>query len=295
MKLAHLSDPHLCNLQGVSWTSLLRGKRITGFANLMAKRRWTHHEQIACALARRLRDSDVDHVVITGDLTNLALEPEFEKVQNWLREDLALSPDRVTIVPGNHDRYTAEATRSRSLERTLTPYLGDSEQGTFPFVRTRGPLALIGLDSAVVQPAFVAAGQLGSVQLNALRRILDAPELRSRTPVLLLHHPPRWTRSWLREMQDGLRDAAALQALLPHRPGLILHGHRHRTLLYGVYAGTMKWVVGGAPSASNTDPSPDRIAAFNTYEFDETGMLLHVTSTTVNAHGEAKTRPLEIT
>jgi hypothetical protein len=40
----------------------------------------------------------------------------------------------------------------------------------FPFVRRRGPLALIGVSSAVPTPPLMATGRLGRAQLDALDR-----------------------------------------------------------------------------------------------------------------------------
>src|ERR1700749_894847 len=82
------------------------------------------------------------------------------------------TPDRVTIIPGNHDAYV-RATQHRFAE-TFGNYLGgdDASNGTFPFVCQRGPLALIAVSSAVPTPPLMATGWLGRSQLDALDRIL---------------------------------------------------------------------------------------------------------------------------
>jgi 3',5'-cyclic AMP phosphodiesterase CpdA len=282
MKIAHLSDPHLLDLHGVAWRTLLSSKRITGAANLLVARARKHRAPIAQQIARHIRESHVDHVVITGDVTNLSLDPEFELVARWLREDLALDPGRVSVVPGNHDRYTRDAARSEAFERMLGPYLvSDLPSPTrFPYVHLRGPLAILGVDSAVPRPPLVAAGEVGRDQLERLRKLLDDAAVRQRTPVILVHHPPRWTRSWCKEMTDGLRDAAALQAILPQRPGLLLHGHMHRTMVHSLHACRSRWTVVGAPSASSTST-----AGYHTYVFDDDGKLIKMLSTTRGADG----------
>ena len=45
----------------------------------------------------------------------------------------------------------------------------------FPFVRMLGPVALIGINSAVPTPPLVASGRLGAAQLDAHRRRAGAP------------------------------------------------------------------------------------------------------------------------
>ena len=50
---------------------------------------------------------------------------------------------------------------------------GDDGDAAFPFLRRRGPLALIGLSSAVPTAPFMATGRLGAEQLARSRELLD--------------------------------------------------------------------------------------------------------------------------
>jgi 3',5'-cyclic AMP phosphodiesterase CpdA len=170
-KLAHLSDPHLPPLPAPRLRDLA-GKRALGYLNWKRNRRKFHRRDVLDALVSDIRKQAPDHIAVTGDLVNLALEAEFAPARAWL-ESIGAS-DHVTVVPGNHDAYV-NATRHRFAE-TLGHYLGgdDAVEGDapFPFLRRRGPLALIGVSSAVPTPPLMATGWLGRTQYDALERIL---------------------------------------------------------------------------------------------------------------------------
>ena len=116
MRVAHFSDLHVLALDGVS-RSRFFNKRFTGLVNLRLKREHKHRPAHVRAVAREIARAKVDHVVITGDLTNLALEQEFEAVSRLIADDLGLDAEHVTIVPGNHDLYTRGAMRTQRLRR----------------------------------------------------------------------------------------------------------------------------------------------------------------------------------
>src|SRR5688572_10373746 len=196
MRVAHFSDLHVLALDGVSRLRLLN-KRFTGWVNLKLKRAHKHRPAYVRAIAREITRAKIDHVVITGDLTNLALEQEFEATKQLLEDELELDAENVTVVPGNHDLYTRGALRSRRfttffshyMESDLPELAAEIPLGRFPVVKLRGPLAIIGMSSAVPRPPLMASGKLGQAQLNALERILEHPEVKKRTAVVALHHP----------------------------------------------------------------------------------------------------------
>jgi len=268
-------------------------KRLTGWGNLRLKRNHIHRASYVRAIAREIARAKVDHVVVTGDLTNLALEPEFELARGVLLGELGIEPARVTVVPGNHDLYTRGALVSRRFERYFAEWLVsdlpelavDVGGARFPVVKLRGSVAVVALSSAVPRAPFVAAGELGPAQLDALGRVLAHPEVARRTLVLALHHPPIHGWSRLKAHMEGLRDAPALLSLLMPLPrGLILHGHLHRRIqrILTTSRGMVQQV--GATSASLHDETVDRMAGFNVYEIDERGIArieaaVHVPST----------------
>jgi 3',5'-cyclic AMP phosphodiesterase CpdA len=282
VRIAHLSDLHVLSLEGAVPFRLFN-KRITGYVNLRLKRGSQHKPFAVEAIAREIRRQGVEQVVITGDVTNLALEVEFDRVRHLLLEDLGLPPDRVSMVPGNHDVYTRGAHRTRRFFRYFEaclrsdlPGLAAPELGgVFPFVRLRGPVALIGLSTALPRPPLMASGSLGDPQLRALERILAHPEVRARTPVILQHHPWHNPPSRAKTLFEGLWDADAEGlALRDVERGLLLHGHLHRRVHRQLRTARGLIDAIGATSASLVHESEERMAAFNVYEIDDDGVIV---------------------
>jgi 3',5'-cyclic AMP phosphodiesterase CpdA len=281
MRIAHFSDLHVLALDGVPRARFLN-KRITGWVNLRVKRSHKHRLGHVRAVAREITRANVDHVVITGDLTNLALEQEFVAVREMLELELGLRPDQISAVPGNHDLYTRGAMRDQRFTKYFHDYVASDlpelcatiPLGRFPFVKLRGPLAIVGLSSAVPRPPLMASGQLGKPQLDALKRVLGHPEVQKRTPIILLHHPIHNPPSRMKTFVKGLWDADRLIAALAglHR-GLLLHGHLHvrRKRALGTPVGELLAV--GATSASLHHDDEHKMAGFNLYEFDDSGAL----------------------
>ena len=220
--LAHLSDPHLPPLPAPRLSELM-GKRAFGYLNWTRNRYKYQRRDVLDALVTDMNAQAPDHIAVTGDLVNLALVAEFAPARAWLE---AVGPsDRVSVVPGNHDAYV-RATQDRFV-KTYSDYLSSDDasggSNAFPFLRRRGPLALIGVSSAVPTPPLMATGWLGSSQLAALDRLLSGLRAEPLFRVLLVHHPLRSDAAAKR-----LTDSDELLALLKkHGVELVLHGHDH--------------------------------------------------------------------
>jgi 3',5'-cyclic AMP phosphodiesterase CpdA len=272
--LAHLSDPHLPPLPAARWRDLA-GKRALGYLNWARNRHKYHRRDVLDALVADMQAQSPDHIAVTGDLVNLALEAEFAPSRAWLES--VGPPDRVTVIPGNHDAYV-RATRHR-FAQAWGPYLsGDDAQGgsgTFPSLRRRGPLALISLSSAVPTAPLMATGRLGQAQLDDLGRMLAGLAAEQAFRVLLVHHPLRSNSRFKR-----LTDSADLLALLKrHGVELILHGHDHVHSTIRVEGPNGAIPAVGVPSASALAHGHYPAAAYNLFSIERDGAAWRVEQT----------------
>jgi 3',5'-cyclic AMP phosphodiesterase CpdA len=259
--LAHLTDPHLAPLPKPRLVELA-GKRVLGYLNWRRSRHRVHLAEQLSLLVRDLKAQAPDHVAVTGDLVNIALAAEFTQARAWLQ---ALgAPHDVTLVPGNHDAYVPAALAMQAAH--WHDYMRDdganSDALRFPFVRRRGPLALIGLSTSVPTGPFMATGRLGAAQLGRLDALLG--ELADCCRVVLIHHPPKSPHS----RHKRLIDAADLLGVLRRRGAeLLLHGHDHVHALECLDGPDRPIPALGVPSASASGDHVER-AAYNLYRID---------------------------
>jgi len=261
--LAHLSDPHLGPLPAPRLRELL-GKRATGFINWRRKRHLIHRGDVLARIVADLKAQAPDHIAVSGDLVNIALPGEYVAALTWLS---SLGPPHdVTLVPGNHDVYVRGAARFPPLHWSRYMRGDDGAETAFPFLRRRGPLALIGLSSAVPTAPFMATGRLGGEQLAQLAQTLDECGRHGLFRVVMVHHPPispparRFKR---------LLDGADLCAVLSrHGAELVIHGHDHRRSLIELKGPRGPIPVVGVPSASEAPPGEHDRAGYNLYRVE---------------------------
>lgn len=272
--LAHLSDPHFFSTIGSRLPDFLN-KRLYGYFSWRWRRRHEHDNKVVLAIIEDLRRQHPDHIAVTGDLTQLGLPDEYHRATEFLR---ALgSPKRVTIIPGNHDAYVASAwERNRAL---WLPYLmGDGESASgekdaisFPFVRRRGKVDIIGLSTAQPCLPILAVGSLGKVQLQRLESILVEGGRYGRCRVVLIHHPPLpGIIGWRKRLIDY---QAFCQVLQRFGAELVLYGHAHYSACSSLETAAGHISIVGVPSASALGRRPERRAAYNLYcmEYNDQG------------------------
>jgi 3',5'-cyclic AMP phosphodiesterase CpdA len=264
--LAHLSDPHLPPLPAPRLRDLA-GKRALGYLNWTRNRQRFHRRDVLDTLVSDMQAQAPDHIAITGDLVNLALEAEFAPSLRWLESVGA--PDRVTVIPGNHDAYV-RATQHR-FAQAWGNYLESDHKpdggAAFPSLRQRGPLALVGVSSAVPTPPFMATGRLGRPQLDALERVLAGLASGQAFRVLLIHHPLR-SDSRAKRLTDSHEVLALLKQ---YGVELILHGHDHVHSTIWVDGPNGPIPAVGVPSASALAHRRHPAAAYNLFSIERDG------------------------
>lgn len=248
--LAHLSDAHLGPLPEARLREVF-GKRFFGLVNWNRKRSRHFGADTLDPLMDDMLAQRVDHIAVTGDLVNLSLPDEFDTAADFLAS--LGSPRDVTVVPGNHDTYVRSAMHYH-LER-WAPFMAgdDSAPGTpldvhsFPFVRRRGPVAVVGVSTAIPTAVFLARGKAGEAQLRRLAYVLGQLKEEGLFRVVMIHHPPVGRRSFHRD----LADARAVRLVLSRAGAeLVLHGHDHHASVGAIASEAGPIPVVGVPSAS---------------------------------------------
>lgn len=208
----------------------------------------------------------VDHVVITGDLTNRATPEEFQNASRFVKElahDLGLSLDRFVVVPGNHDlswdvpvyawRWPRQlsALREGSYERIEARPRGGlwRDPAEYPkrfanyaahfYEPTFGrPWSLDASAQFEVQPSIDP--RIAFVALNSACQIDEArPENVDLDEDALAEAAEQLRRArsvgraeitvaaWHHPMSDAVRSSGALERLTALGAKLYLHGHVH--------------------------------------------------------------------
>lgn len=237
VRIAHLSDLHLPNVAGFT-PRFWNVKRTLGWLNWQIKRRVVHKMEAVDAILADILAQAPDHVAITGDLVNIGLPFEYEAALRFLQR--VGPPERVSVVPGNHDIYVdPEGAAGTALWRAYMMPDSDIElaalaghgQGApwyfdaFPFVRKVGCVALIGVNSSRPTAVGYAGGTVGAGQIARLGAALDATRAAGVARVVLIHHPPLRGLAASRRAIDDV--AAVEEAIGRHGAELVLHGHNH--------------------------------------------------------------------
>ncbi len=237
MRFLHCSDVHITQdyFSVPPWR--LGWRRSLALFELSVGGRARKYAQARATLRQIAQDMGplkVDHLIVSGDLTQYSTEWEFKGARESLG-DVAADKRRCTVIPGNHDRYTPGAVRDGRFERYFGHLLesdlpGYAREGPFPFVRLLGEdVAIVGLSSARVP--FVPGmsfGYVGRAQLEGLQELIRDPKLAHRAVLVLVHHAPRTDKNRPDKPLHGLRDGEALLRALPGPRFAVLHGHIHR-------------------------------------------------------------------
>ena len=256
--LAHLSDPHLGPIPTPRLAEIIN-KRGLGLINWYRKRRRHHSRAVLDAIVRDMQAQAPGHIAVTGDLVNISLDVEFANAARWL--DRVGTPQNVTLVPGNHDAYIRRV--AGHAARHWGDYMRGDDGAEFPFVRRRGPVAIIGLTTSLPTGPFMATGRLGPDQLSRLAEILIGLAREPVFRVVLIHHPPMPNRGhYMKRLIDG----PIFRALLAeHGAELLLHGHNHEQQLMWLDGPRGRIPAIGVPSASAIISDHDEPAAYNLY------------------------------
>lgn len=266
-RLAHISDAHLGPLPDVTYRDLA-SKRMVGYVNWQRNRRRHHHDGVVDSIVADLKTHAPDHLAVTGDLVNLALDDEIELARAWL-ETLGAA-DAVSVVPGNHDAYVPGAFDKAC--RAWAPWMssdnapGAVDQHSFPYVRVRENVALIGVSTARATAPFMANGFFREGQASRLAKILDDTGKRGLFRVVMIHHPP--VRGAVGQHKRLFGIGKFQKVISSHGAELVLHGHSHLPSLYWIEGPKGPVPVVGVAAAGQSAGSERPAAQFNLIDIE---------------------------
>ena len=241
MRILHLSDLHF-GAETLHWGEVLPNldKGLIGLANLKLNPSRVFPAQLRERVLQKAVELDWDLCVITGDLTNISAENEFQVAKKGLQR--LREKGSLLLCAGNHDRYTTKSLgRMESFFKEDWPY---SQRAKSPFPQYElGDWVIISLNQAVARGVFSSQGELQG-GISALKELLSS--LSSKKIILMGHYPlflPKGVHEAKKHRLEGMKELAEL--LLEQKVRLYLHGHMHQSWSFLVEGSNLQAVNSG--------------------------------------------------
>jgi 3',5'-cyclic AMP phosphodiesterase CpdA len=255
MRIAHLSDVHMLDARpSRARSGYSMGHHFLSFGRPLDADLRKRKLARALSASRRV---GADHIVISGDLTEIGAPGEFETLAEVLHES-GIPADRMTLVPGNHDLYTSAEAWRWALQGPLAAFRETSADKPGRVIECAG-VRILPIDVARHQPVTRSAGWIADEELKLIQRHGLDTGLSDRPLVLVQHHPPfvRPTKAlhWI----DGLVGAKHLMTLLEtFRHLFVLHGHLHSAVNRALSCGVAR-ILGATAVVDDRESSRVRL------------------------------------
>lgn len=240
MKIAHISDLHLNTL--FNDANLARIKK----------------------LIKYISEKSVDHLIVSGDLTDNADESDLIILKRMLTKSGFASHTNLTVVPGNHDifggpqkpvdifsfperckeidyqaklKYFKEIFKDTFANNTII-----TEDEDFPFLKDLGSVIIIGINSVAeyskYKNPFASNGEVKLNQFNKLNELLKKYSDTDAIKIVVIHHHFNKVKNTKRSIAGiwqniekqtmKLKKKKRLLSLFrKYNIDLVLHGHIH--------------------------------------------------------------------
>ncbi|MEM6505398.1 MAG: metallophosphoesterase [Planctomycetota bacterium] len=221
MRIVLFGDLHFYRLWLPPWK--LVSKRILGQTNLILNRRKHFRHALLPGMIQKAIALKPDMLLLSGDVSTTSLVPEFADTAAALKPLADHVP--TVLVPGNHDRYTFSAKRTRLIDRLLSGWVPKR----FPHTQELTERwRLLALDAAVPR-VYNARGQLGEGQFEAAKAYVESLDA-SEGLVVLCHYPCALPKRVHEHNSHALQERDALRQLFEQCRARVvyLHGHIHK-------------------------------------------------------------------
>ena len=193
--------------------------------NLFFRRARHYPLQRAKLLVEQIHQMKWDHLVISGDLTQLSLERGFSLARETL-DPLLKDPERVTIIPGNHDRYVKQSGGKDYYKQYFGEFFGDEE---IHVRKLNSDWVIVGWDSAHPNDWLTASGTVRRSTIQATENLLSSFPGKTRF-IVVNHYPLTFPEGWEVDHFHELYNLVPVRNWILRHPNirLYLHGHIHR-------------------------------------------------------------------
>jgi len=165
-------------------------------------------------LLKQISENKVDHLIITGDITDNASEKDFEIFRRMLTKYGFMKGEKLSIIPGNHGIYGGiqkaediftfpEKCDKINYDKRVNNFLSYfpeafsncqylSSKSFFPFAKKINNTLIVGLNSIAqyskLSNPFGSNGDIDATQFGELFDILKTTEKDVKYRIILIHH-----------------------------------------------------------------------------------------------------------
>lgn len=221
-------------------------------------------------LLKYISEQKVDHLIISGDITDNASEKDFEIFRRMLNKYGFMNGEKLSIIPGNHDIFGGvqkaedifsfpERCNSINYNKSISTFLSYfpeafdncfylSTKNFFPFAKNIKSTLIVGLNSVAryskLSNPFGSNGEIDATQFGELFEILKNADKDIQNKMVLVHHHFNKLKSeskstfgsiWagIEKQTMKLRGKRRLFNLFNEfKIDIVLHGHIHESKEY---------------------------------------------------------------
>jgi 3',5'-cyclic AMP phosphodiesterase CpdA len=241
MRIIHISDLHLC--QTFKKNNISKVKK----------------------LIKHISELGIDHLVITGDISDNANEKDYLILKKILQAFNLYSSGKTTIIPGNHDifggvqraedilNFPAKCGKIdykeklevfvRTFKELFSNTYFPNQSEYFPFAKPVDDVVLIGLNTtdkySKLKNPFASNGKVYKSQFKGLVDILSAKSFENFTKIVLSHHHFYGNCDEVKSSESAIWNKIEkytmklkgkkklLKVFNEYNVSLVLHGHSH--------------------------------------------------------------------
>jgi len=221
-------------------------------------------------LLKQISENKVDHLIITGDITDNASEKDFEIFRRMLTKYGFMKGEKLSIIPGNHDIYGGiqkaediftfpEKCDKINYYKRVNNFLSYfpeafsncqylSSKSFFPFAKKINNTLIVGLNSIAqyskLSNPFGSNGEIDATQFGELFDILKTTEKDVKHKIVLIHHHFNKLKSEAKSTFGSIWSGIEKQTMKlkgkrrlfnlfkEYNIDIVLHGHVHESKEY---------------------------------------------------------------